>query len=322
MPSPPTDAPLGLLEIFGLSPVHVAIPALRTTLFGSGKARPTRWGLSSVRIFKPAIGLPTWAGRVRPDRRVPIYNYFNRRPRPPGEPYSVRVVDCEDYRGGQFTYDSHNGTDFACPVGTIVVAAAKGRVVRVGNDLDMGGLKVCIDHGEGLFTTSNHLSRALVAEGTTVERGAPIGLSGASGLEFVLAFPWVAPHLHFNVWLDANPVDPFAAPGETSLFRVHNAPRPHDGARVAEDDAFVPSTFDPAGVEAHVEACLDENVRAELSRIPSLDRRAIEVMILRNYKPDLFSSTPALYASRHTRRPVLDLPFRAADFVGIHEPPR
>ena len=38
-------------------------------------------------------------------------------------------------------------------------------------------------------------------------RGGVIGLSGASGIEFILFFPWVAPHLHLNVWLNGEPIE-------------------------------------------------------------------------------------------------------------------
>jgi hypothetical protein len=50
-----------------------------------------------------------------------------------------------DFRGGTLTYDSHNGTDFAVPPGTIVVAAAPGRVLRASSEFNRGGLKVFVD---------------------------------------------------------------------------------------------------------------------------------------------------------------------------------
>ncbi len=37
-------------------------------LRGNPHRKPTRWGLSSVRIFKPRIGVATWLGRPRPAR--------------------------------------------------------------------------------------------------------------------------------------------------------------------------------------------------------------------------------------------------------------
>ncbi len=161
---PMRDGP-DLLDTFGLRPVESALTAIRRAILGTSGEPRTQIGLSSARIFKPWIGIPAWLG-VRPrDRLVPIYNLFNRSPQPRDQPYSVRVSYARDFLGGRFTYDGHLGTDFALPVGTPIVASAPGIVLRVGNDLDRGGLKVCIDHGEGLFTTSSHLSRAAGGRG-------------------------------------------------------------------------------------------------------------------------------------------------------------
>ena len=83
-----------------------------------------------------------------------------------------------DFRGRDLTYDSHNGTDFAVPVGTKVLAAAGGEVVRIVSEFNRGGLKIFIDHGGGLMTTSAHLARPLVKVGQIVARGEAIALSG------------------------------------------------------------------------------------------------------------------------------------------------
>src|SRR5690606_360893 len=72
------------------------------------------------------------------------------------------------------------------------------------------GLKILIDHGHGIVTGSNHMGESLVEVGQVVERGEPIGFSGYSGIDGFLFFPWSAPHVHFNVYLDGVHVDPFA----------------------------------------------------------------------------------------------------------------
>ena len=307
---------ISMVETFGLSPAKDAWGAFQRIFRGSAHVPPTQWGVSSMRIFKPSIALPTWLRRTRDDGLVPIYNFFNRVPQPKDEGYSVRVTYARDFRGGAWTYDGHLGTDFACPVGTPIALGAPGLVVRVSCELDRGGLKVCVDHGEGLFTTHNHLSRALVKVGDRVARGEVVGLSGASGAEFVLCFPWVAPHLHYNVWLDGEAVDPFAADGEESLWRRRNDPIPGSG-----DERFVPSPWSEEGVGAAIDACLDPEVRDEMRALPTLETRAAEVLVLRNYKPTLFSSFPPLYRERFGRSPRLDLPFRRDDYRAAWLPP-
>jgi len=307
------------LDVFGLRPLGPTLDPVRRVVLGGDGGPANLWGPSSVRIFKPRISLPTWAGRIRSDRRLWLYNFFNRVPQPPDQGYSVKVTYCRDFAGGQWTYDGHLGTDFACPVGTPIVAGATGEVLRVSNELEHGGLKVCVDHGDGLFTTHNHLARALVRPGDRVTRGQTVGLSGASGLEFALFFPWVSPHLHYNVWLDGLPVDPYAVPGETSLWRRPNDPVPLE-ASVKGDAAFEPSSWDLEGVEASIDACREPHLREELRAVNPLPQRAAAVLLKRSYRRALFDSLPPLYRERHERSPRLDLPFRAADFRGVHLP--
>lgn len=313
---------VGWRDTFGLRPIRPALAEFRRVLTGNPYLPPSQWDVSSLKIFKPRISLATWLRRKRADGRVPIYNFFNRVQAPRDEGYSVKVSFARDFRGGRFTYDGHMGTDFAVPVGTPVIAAAPGVVLRVHNDMGSGGLKVCIDHGQGLFTTSSHLSRALVREGERVDRGRCVGLSGASGVEFVLCFPWVSPHVHYNTWLNGDPTDPFALPGsnEDSLWRSHNDPVPFDGTPDPTDESFEPSPWDPDGVHAAIEACRDPEARRVARSFDTLPRRAAEILILRNYRPAMFDAFPPLYPRAWPRRPVLDLPFRNTDFRGVALP--
>ena len=301
------------------------MPAMReawNAALGDPYSPPNLWGPSSLQIFKPRVSVQTWLRKARTDKKAPLYNFFNRVRPPKDRGYSVRVTYARDFLGGKWTYDGHNGTDFAVPVHTVVVAAAPGLVLRVQNDFRQGGLKVCIDHGAGLFTTSSHLTRALVGEGERVERGQPIGLSGASGMEFVLFFPWVAPHLHYNVWLNGEPIDPFAKPDtdEASMWRRYNDPVPFDGNTVADDTAFEPSEWNDVAVAEAITACRDPRFRALASSFRALERRAAEVMFTRNYRSAMFDAFPSLYRTEGQRRPVLDLPFRQQDFSGAAFP--
>lgn len=95
---------------------------------------------------------------------------------------------------------AHEGVDITAPVGTPVVAAAKGRVIRVGYEGDYGKM-VEIDHGFGISTRYAHASRTLVRLGQTVSRGDRIALVGETGLT-------VGPHLHYEVLVNGKPTNP------------------------------------------------------------------------------------------------------------------
>lgn len=106
----------------------------------------------------------------------------------------------------------HMGTDFAGATGAPVRAANRG-VVRIVGRFYLGGNVVYVDHGLGLTSAYLHLSRQLVAEGDTVERGQVIGRVGATGRV-------TGPHLHLIVRYGKITVDPL------SLFSVAGeAPR-------------------------------------------------------------------------------------------------
>lgn len=94
----------------------------------------------------------------------------------------------------------HTGIDIGAGYGAPVIAADAGTVVFAGV---MGGYgySVVIDHGNGLGTTYNHMASVLVATGQGVARGSQVGAVGCSGY-------CTGPHLHFEVRVSANPVDP------------------------------------------------------------------------------------------------------------------
>jgi murein DD-endopeptidase MepM/ murein hydrolase activator NlpD len=305
-------------EAFGLDPLPLRAREAWLALRGDGRVPPSRFDTSSLRTLQPALSVRTWLGQRRSDRRIPILNLFNRTPTPVEEGWSVRQTQVRDFRGGTLSYDSHNGTDFVIPVGTIVVAPAAGVVQRVSSEFNRGGLKIFLDHGGGLVTTSNHLARPLVTIGEQVARGQPIALSGYSGVDGLLAFPWSAPHVHFNVWLDGESVDPFATEGETSLWLHGNDPRPADRAGI--DPPPVPTLLDPGALGAAIEACQDASLRARILAQPETPRRAMDLLFYRNYYPTLFRRRPSIYPEVHPRQPALTLPFRPDDFVGIALP--
>lgn len=96
--------------------------------------------------------------------------------------------------------NAHSGLDFAVPTGTPVKAPADG-VVTIVADYFFNGKTVFVDHGQGLVTMYCHLSASEVSPGQTVRRGEVIARVGATGRA-------TGPHLHWNVSLNGNRVDP------------------------------------------------------------------------------------------------------------------
>lgn len=101
----------------------------------------------------------------------------------------------------------HRGLDIAAPSGTPITAPAAGRVTRVSRELAYG-LVVHVDHGGGLTTRYAHLRSANVSVGQVVDEGEPIATVGSSGLS-------TAPHLHYEVRVRGDAVDPLRVPVES-----------------------------------------------------------------------------------------------------------
>lgn len=307
-------------ETIGLYPFKLRMKQAKIAIKGEEDVPASRYDLSSLKQLRPGIALPLWLGRQRVKNKVIITNCFNHTQTPIEKGWSVRITQTRDFRGGNLTYDSHNGTDFSVPIGTELLAAAPGKVVRVISEFNRGGLKVYIDHGEGLMTCCAHLARALVKEGDVVQRAQPIAITGYSGLDSLVTFPFGTPHTHFNVWLNGVPVDPFPYKDEqgvaqASLWRAGDSPKPHHGPAV--DGTFEPSTFIEEKVDAVVNACLTASTRERLLAYSDLYTRACHTICEMNYYPTRFPLKENLYGKAHPRQALLDLPFHAQDFDGI-----
>lgn len=94
----------------------------------------------------------------------------------------------------------HPGLDIAVPTDSYIRAAGAGIVIDVGED-PVYGRFVTLDHGEGYTTLYGHASSTMVTAGQRVRRNEVIALSGNTGRS-------TAPHLHFEIRLDGEPVDP------------------------------------------------------------------------------------------------------------------
>ncbi len=306
---------LSASEVFGLSPLPLRLREAMLTFRGDALTPKTRADLSSLKALRPRLSIALWLGRNPSGRKVAISNFYSHEQPPPELGWSVRVTTARDFRGKQGTYDSHNGTDFAVSPGTTIVAAAPGKVLRIASEFNRGGLKIFIDHGNGVVTTSNHLGRALVKVGQLVERGEPIALSGVSGIDGFLLFPFSAPHVHFNVWLNGTPIDPFSAGDEASLWCGGNDPTPWRGDTMG--DRFQETKWNDALVEAAIDSCLHEGAKQEIRGYADRGERAMAALFHANYYPTRFASPPNLYNTSYERAPLLTLPLSSRDFDGI-----
>lgn len=94
----------------------------------------------------------------------------------------------------------HGGLDLAVPTGTSVEAAADGVVSFAGWSGGYGNL-VIMKHPDGRETRYGHLEKILVSEGTQIEAGQPIALSGSTGKS-------TGPHLHFEIRENGKVINP------------------------------------------------------------------------------------------------------------------
>ncbi len=94
----------------------------------------------------------------------------------------------------------HSGIDFRAETGHRIKAPAAGVVVTAGRSGGYGNM-VEVRHKGGMITRYGHLNSIYVREGETVDEGAVLGEVGSTGRS-------TGPHLHYEVRVDGNPVDP------------------------------------------------------------------------------------------------------------------
>lgn len=140
----------------------------------------------------------------------PDHNDPNRPPPDPSDPsvqgfqwpYLGRVGSGFGYRIHPIyrTKRLHTGLDIGGSTGDPVYAAKGGEVIWA--DRRGGyGLTVVIDHGDGISSLYAHMSGYEARLGDFVARGDVIGYIGSTGTS-------TSPHLHFEIRVNGNPVDP------------------------------------------------------------------------------------------------------------------
>jgi murein DD-endopeptidase MepM/ murein hydrolase activator NlpD len=129
----------------------------------------------------------------------------------PSKRPGVLLRPTQGYTSQEFGYTSfaqrshyvgkfHNGLDIAAPIGSPIVAAEAGKILKIGDSdrfcrRGAYGKYIAIEHSNNLTTLYAHLSafNPSINEGMEVSRGDVIGYVGRTGYA-------TGPHLHFGVY--------------------------------------------------------------------------------------------------------------------------
>jgi|GEM_PF-4487128 len=215
------------------------------TLDSQNTVTETNEADNSGQVTFTAVQLPLQAKLATPlggvgFRNYGIVNYVDQDPSSPG---------FADYRGGPYTYDTHDAIDFSFPsfaaldAGTPVMAAEAGTVVSVadGNyDRNTVGTPYAnyieIDSGNGYQEYYYHLRDGSVGVqvGQTVVQGQVIGLVGSSGNSS-------GTHLHFAVY-NGTAVETYENP-----YKYWQNPLPYQGDVDSVIDSGV-TNYDPSAI--------------------------------------------------------------------------
>jgi murein DD-endopeptidase MepM/ murein hydrolase activator NlpD len=144
-------------------------------------------------ILNPVSLEKLWSGKFRfpvdgslTDDTIGFSSYFGNR---------------RSYNNGSFN-GFHGGLDFRVVLMSFnIYAPAPGRVVYAG-PMTIRGNTTFIDHGQGVYSGYAHQSEIKVSVGDMVQAGQIIGSIGSTGRV-------TGPHLHWDIWVNGNQVDPF-----------------------------------------------------------------------------------------------------------------
>lgn len=95
----------------------------------------------------------------------------------------------------------NDGVNIAVAKGTPIRAAADGVVAYSGDEIDVFGGLILLNHGNGWVTAYGHADKLNVTRGQKIKAGDIIGLAGDSGYV-------QEPQLHFEIRKDRKPVNP------------------------------------------------------------------------------------------------------------------
>lgn len=192
---------------YSITLVDKEYPVQRLTIKNKRKVEPTKKDLVKIGQDRKEIGSAfiTWSDNPRPPLRfdLPVKGYFSSR------------FGLVRYYNKSPRPRRHSALDIAAPTGTPIYAPANAVVVKTGNYFFNGGT-VFLDHGQGLLTMYNHLSKIDAVAGTHVTRGEKIGEVGMTGRV-------TGPHLHWGVILNQTFVDPmpFVRPHSLAANKAH-----------------------------------------------------------------------------------------------------
>jgi murein DD-endopeptidase MepM/ murein hydrolase activator NlpD len=115
----------------------------------------------------------------------------------------TRMASGFGYRNDPFTKirKFHYGMDFTAKTGTPIFATGDGTVIKADNSLSGYGNLIIINHGFGYKSFYAHMSKFKARNGQKVKRGDIIGYVGSTGRS-------EAPHLHYEVHKDGQPINP------------------------------------------------------------------------------------------------------------------
>ncbi|RRR72620.1 MAG: peptidase M23 [Candidatus Viridilinea halotolerans] len=163
-------------------------------LFGDPREIPSDW----PPLAEPFLTRPM-------ERNFPVTSFFDHNTPFLRENGSVLTYWGRAETDMAFAYDGHTGWDYGLGPPDRILAAAAGLVTFAGNSDDGCGTParaVIIDHGNGYRTLYWHLDSLAVSTGQEVERGAILGVAGATGCSF-------GAHLHLQVQYLGRDVDPY-----------------------------------------------------------------------------------------------------------------